>query len=517
MPKILIPSVLRLPLLLILSFALGAVSSFAMAPYNCWAVLLPALSLLYVLIASASSPRRAALFSWLYGLGYFLVGLWWIGNALLVEGNEFAWVWPISVIGLPLLLSVFPALAGYVSARFLNLKTGFGFFGFTAVLLLCEWLRGNILTGFPWNLFGYSWADVPALVQSVSLGGIYFLTWMTIIWMAAPGFLYIVAKSGTLKKTGILPAAFALLSFLALYAFGASRIADYVPAALPDTRVLIVQPNIAQAEKWDRSRMTENFFTHLKMSYPPQDPAGVTYIVWPETALSHWYTQDPTSMGLITQALQSWPGQTSLITGLLRREPESGGYSNSVVQIKASGEITNIYDKTHLVPFGEFIPFQRWIPIKPVADFSGFQKGSGASVYDTGAGQSYTPLICYEVIFPGAAPVAASPDFFVNVTNDAWYGDSAGPYQHFSISRFRAVEDGIPLIRAANTGISALIDPLGRVVYSATLMESASAYLEIPEKINTFYKHVPFRNTLLVIMALCVVACAYRRKAANKL
>ena len=480
-----------------------------MAPTNFWPLLFVGLSVFYVLLANAKSGRGAAVIGWLFGLGYFLFGLWWIGNALLVDGNEFAWVWPISVIGLPLLLSSFTAAAGFMAYRILNLRSIAGFFGFTACYLLMEWMRGNILTGFPWNLFGYAWIDVLPIVQVVSLGGIYALTWLTIIWAALPGFLYVSTAD---QKRKLFLSAAILISFGASFAFGAWRINSYVPADLENVQVKIVQPNIPQSQKWDRGRMTENFFKHIRLSYPEDESEVTTYIVWPETSLSHWYTQDATSMNVLTQALNSYRGKAYLITGLLRHDAETQSYSNSVAMIDGEGKLSNIYNKNHLVPFGEFIPLQKWIPIKPVADFSGFTAGSGAASFKTPEDFIYAPLICYEVIFPGIVPGGKDdrPDFIVNVTNDAWYGVSAGPYQHFTNSRFRAVEEGVPLIRAANTGISALVDPLGRVQYAAPLSETRSAILPVPKKIGSIYSLIPLKSVILVILALFALAFGYR-------
>ena len=500
-----------------LAFAAGALASFAMEPSNAWPVFFVALPGLYVLLTKARTSWQAALIGFLFGLGYFLLGLWWIGNALLVDGNEFAWVWPISVVGLPTLLSLFPAAACYICYRWLDLKTIRGYFGFTACLLLFEWLRGNILSGFPWNLFGYAWADVPELVQVVSLGGIYTLTWLTIIWAALPGFLIVGIAS---RRNKIILNVSVIVSVALSFGFGHWRISATTLTYHDNAVVKIVQPNIPQAEKWDRSRMTENFFKNLRLSYPTDNSAEATYIVWPETAISHWYTKDAVSMNLIKQALQSYNGKAYLITGLLRHDPETGSYGNSVVMIDRKGNISNIYDKTHLVPFGEFIPLQKWIPIKPVANFSGFKAGAGSEAMITPEGLRYVAMVCYEIIFSGIIPHKKGnlPDFIINVTNDAWYGMSAGPYQHFTNASFRAVEEGIPLIRSANTGISALINPLGQVEYRAELSVSDSKTLRIPHKIGSFYTAIPFQNAIIVIIALFVIvfACARKLRATNR-
>ena len=494
-----------------LCFAAGAISSLSMAPANQWVLLFAGLSIFYFILAQIQSKKMAFFSGWFFAFGYFLFSLSWIGNALLVENNPYAWAWPLAVAGLPFVLAFFPALACLMAWRFSDLRSASGYFSFSAFFILFEWLRGHVFSGFPWNLYGYTWADILPVVQFVSIGNIYILTWLTILWGMLPGFLLVSQAN---RKQKILLAGLLILIFAACFFYGAWRLKHYVPEYHQNIRIKIIQPNIPQEAKWNRDKMAENFFKHIRLSYPHDDSNATTYIVWPETALSYWYTQDKTAMGVLSQALQSYGGQTYLMTGLLRHTAETGAYFNSLVMIDRTGQIDNIYDKHHLVPFGEYIPLQKWIPLKPVAQFTGFIKGDRPGNLTTKEGLRYSPLICYEAIFPGAVidRQDARPDFMVNVTNDGWYGDSAGPHQHYTNALFRAVEEGIPLIRSANTGFSALIDPMGRALYKSELLSESAKTVKLPKKIAVFQKSIYFENAFLIISVLFITFLAYSRK-----
>ena len=494
-------------LYLLLCFAAGGFSALAMAPHNLWPVLFVTLGGFYFLLAGSQTGKAALLRGWAFGFGYFLFGLSWIGNALLVQGNDFAWAWPLAVSGLPFALAFFYGFAALASYKLSNLKTVTGYITFAAVFALTEWLRGHIFTGFPWNLFGYSWAEILPIVQVTSFGSVYLLTWLTVLWCAIGGFLFV--QDQPLAKKIILPLILTA-SFAAVYSFGQSRIESY--ALSYDERVVIkiVQPNIPQHEKWDRAKMNENFFTLLRLSYPDEVmPATPTYIAWPETAMNYVYIDDETSMNLIRQMLSSYENGAYLITGLLRRT-DDGGYGNSIVMIDENGAISNVYDKHHLVPFGEYIPFQKWLPFGPIVDFSGFERGAGLQNFSTPEGISYSPLVCYEGIFPNAVldNTGGRPDFILNATNDAWYGDSAGPYQHLTQTVFRAVEEGTPFLRVANTGVSALIAATGDIIEQIPLQKRGNRVVKLP---NTHFLKglgAVSKNTFFFIMVFASLGFA---------
>ncbi len=488
-----------------LSFAAGGFACLGMAPWNAWPVLLVSLSALYVLIAQSRAPRAAFFYGWLFSFSYFLFGLLWVGNALLVKGNPYAWAWPLAVCGLPLLLSFFPALGLYAARKFGNLSDGRGFLAFTAFFAGSEWLRGYLFTGFPWNLFGYTWAGLPEMIQNVAVGNIYFLTWLTVFWFSLPGFLFL--KSGTKKEnTGLV--LFAVFSFVLCFGFGYWRLAG-APSGPSEKSVHIklVQPSIPQDEKWERELMIRHFSRQVALSRAEgEQPGGTTFIIWPETSLSYWLAQDPSAIGMIRDALRSYSGTAYLLTGMLRHDPEQKKYFNSLVMIDRDGTISNVYDKHHLVPFGEYIPYQPWIPLRPVVQFTGFASGRGPQTFTTPEGISYSPVICYEIIFSGMlTDRPGAPDFIVNVTNDAWYGISPGPHQHFTQAVFRAVEEGIPVVRAANTGFSGLIDPYGRIMEKSELFQEYEKILALPAKNMVLKNYIAYKNILFAMMLLTLI------------
>ncbi len=470
---------------LLTGFVLGAGASFAMAPWNFWWALGIALSALYGLLLSAPGKTQSFATGWGFGFGYFVFGLSWIGNALLVEGNEFAWAWPLAVCGLPFMLAFYTGAATLFSHMFFNLRHWTGFIGFIALMCLFEWLRGNLFTGFPWNLYGYTWSKTLPVIQILSISNVYYLTFLTMLWLMAPVFIYTQVKSGASVLSTAIIGPLALGSLLGCLAFGLLRL-ETSTTFMDNSVVKIVQPNIEQGEKWDREKLYAHFQGLIETSMQkPQDAVAdkkFTYIVWPETSLNYWVMQDKNARYELTNLMRSYNDGAALLTGYLHHNPVDQSYSNSLVMFDRDGQPRNMYNKSHLVPFGEYIPFQKWIPLKTVTKFSGFKKGNGPDVQPVSTGYAYIPLICYEIIFPGVVKPEMGGDFIVNVTNDAWYGESAGPYQHYEMAQFRALETGFPVIRAANTGISGIFDPFGRNITQSSLYENKVLISSIPQK-----------------------------------
>lgn len=478
-------------------FLSGMTAAYAMPPRGLWLCLFMGIGLFYVLMSAVKDPVRGFRYGWLFGFGFFLFGLYWVGNALLVEGNPYRWAWPLALIALPGVLALFPAGVMALHARYMPANPYTGFIQFVVLMSAAEWVRGHLFTGFPWNLFAYGWADSPQIVQSVSLGGVYFLSFLTLLWASWPGLIFTVGK---IKRLGVLAVtAVVVLSFAFIYAFGSSRL--QTPTQFDKTlRIKIVQPSIPQSEKWSAEKMRDHYERLLSISGSDLEDikttTGRTLIVWPETAIAWPLLENPDAMEQIRILLRSYPHETLLATGALRRGRDEDGdteYRNSVVLFDYTGQQAGSYDKSRLVPFGEYIPMQYWIPIPTVSGFNGFTAGDGLVTMPlSSSGYSISPLVCYEIIFPGRTVSQAGsekPNVIVNVTNDAWYGKSAGPYQHLQHAVFRAVEEGVPVIRAANTGISAIIDPYGRFVARIPLNaeRSARAYLPLRASIATPY------------------------------
>lgn len=468
---------------LILSFILGAASSYAMAPWHIVPLIFLGLSGLYVLLHRSKNAKAATLTGLFWGFGYFGVGLSWISNALLVEDNPFRWVWPLALLGMPLMLSPFLALTCGLFKRFCITNKFQGFLAFTVLTLISEFMRGYLFTGFPWNLFGYSWGSNLAIIQIVSLYNIYLLSGITIFWAALPGFLWVGEHK---NKTKMIITASAVALFACTYQFGNNRLNKHPTEFHENTFVKIVQPNIPLEEKWNPAYTAQNYLTLLKLSEPEnQDEDDTTFIIWPETAISPRHITSPDAQNALRQVLQKYPGNVGLITGALRYSKNSESYHNSIIFFDKNGNMSNIYDKSHLVPFGEYIPLENIINIAPLVGFSGFSKGKGPASMATFNGLIYTSAICYEIIFPGKVidNSDTSPDFIVNVSNDAWFGNSAGPEQHFEQAKFRAIEEGIPVVRSANTGISGVFDPLGRTIHKTKIMSETRENIQLPKKI----------------------------------
>ncbi len=472
----------------------GALMVPAQAPWHLWPFLFAGLSFFFILLSSEKRWLRAALMGWLFGFGYFCAGLWWIANALLVPGNPFLWVWPLAIAGLPALLAFFTAGASALTIRLASLNRMSGFLFFIAAFSGFEWLRGHIFTGFPWNMYGYAWGNWLALAQTAAIAGAYGLTLLTIFWAALPGFLRIATLS---RRAQIVLIATALASFGSCVFYGQMRLAQTPTALDQDVRVVPVQANISQADKWDPEKVFVNVDSMLSLSLPdPQErERKVTFLVWPETALSWDVLANNYVRGALKSTLAAYGRDVYLLTGLLRREPGADShdrYYNSMVTLDRDLNVISTYDKYHLVPFGEYIPLQNLLPMKPfVRMLEGFSIGPGPQTKKAGNYPSFSPLICYEIIFPHAVTTppgsgtGAGPAWIVNITNDAWYGDSPGPRQHFSQARFRAIEEGLPVVRAANTGISGIIDPLGRVLADSGINERAAPGGSLPRPLAT--------------------------------
>ena len=450
-------------------FLLGAFSALSMAPYNFWPSLFVGLSALYICVTKCKNVRYAAFSGFSFSFGYFCFGLYWIGNALLVEGNPYWWVWPLAVTGLPFILSLFTAIACGLYKYICKTRSNIGtYLVFTAVLFLAEYARGHLFTGFPWNLYGYTWIDVIEIAQVAYVGNIYFLTFLTILWATFPAY---ILTCNNKKPLAALYATGILLTFLLSFYYGYQRLNE---SSVEDSEITIVlvQPNIKQSEKWKIENRSNNFLSIIELSKNTLNNGaeynsikdGMQLIIWPETAISQDLMSAPWVQKQIKMMLSSYSQNAFLITGALRYTSEDEAFHNSVVMYNSDAEIIHIYDKSHLVPFGEYIPFSNILDIAPIVGFKGFKKGETAALSKPINNLSIALQICYEIIFPkNLSNETQLPNLIINVTNDAWYGDSAGPYQHLVQARFRAIESNVTLVRSANTGVSAIVDKNGRI------------------------------------------------------
>lgn len=452
---------------LLFAFAVGAISATGFAPLEFFPALLLGYGALVLLVDGADGGHRpvrhAAFVGWTFCFGQFLVGLHWIGYAFLVDPTNHLWQMPFAVVSLPAGLALFGALACGLAAYFWQDGPA-RLFVFAAMMGAAEWLRGHIFTGFPWNLSAYGWGASLALLQSASLMGAYGLSFLTILLGASSAEL-LSGRPGIRKFAS--PAALALL-FVGMWVYGVYRIAATPMVDVPGVTLRLVQPDIPQAEKFVRLLMLRNWTRLVTLSIRPDGAAGhPTHIIWPEAATGFPVAR---SSGALDQiALFTARGQT-LITGSVRvdRGPVGRAWYNSLYLFPAGGALPLLYDKFHLVPFGEYVPYAGLlsrIGISQVTTGEGATPGDHPHVLQAPGAPPLTPLICYEVIFPHDVtdPQSPRPGWFVNLTDDSWFGPWAGPRQHLLIARVRAIEEGLPIARAANTGVSAVIDGVGRI------------------------------------------------------
>jgi apolipoprotein N-acyltransferase len=459
------------------ALAAGALSDLAMAPFNAWPVLFLTFPAMVWLIDGASGGRlrgvpAAAIAGFWFGLGYFVPGLYWIGYAFLVDASTFAWLLPFAVLGLPAYLALFMAF-GFALARLIWSSDASRVITLAASLTLSEWLRGHVLTGFPWNAFGYALSEPLALAQTASLLGLWGMTFLAVAIFASPAVL--IDENARGRTPWIVPAT-ALLLLLVMGTFGAVRLSLNPTTMVGGVKLRIMQPNLEQDAKFNYAAKAAVMQKYLTLSDRASGPrsTGVrdaSILIWPESAFPFFLTRETDAMALIADLL---PKGTVLITGSVRAPDLPPGARitrayNSIYVIDHDGSVVSVYDKLHLVPFGEYLPFQDWMERLGFEQLTrqqgGFIPGSVRRVLEVPNAPGALPLICYEAIFPGIVVTHDErPGWMINLTNDGWFGISTGPYQHLQEARLRAIEQGLPLVRAANTGVSAVVDPLGRIV-----------------------------------------------------
>lgn len=508
----------------------GALSALAMAPFNAWPVLFVTFPVMVWLTDGAGAGRfkgvpAAALTGFWFGLGYFVPGLYWIGYAFLVDAQTFAWLMPFAVLGLPAYLALFPAL-GFAAARLVWTRGPTRILALAVGLTASEWLRGHALTGFPWNAFGYALAEPLALAQSAALIGLWGMTLVAVAIFASPAVL--IDRTARKRVPWHIPLA-ALAVLAAMGIFGAIRLSLHPTTFASNIKLRIMQPNLQQDVKFNYSAKAEVMRKYLALSDRASGPhaTGVrdtNILIWPESAFPFFLTREADAMAQIADLL---PPGTALITGSVRAPdmPPNARITrayNSIYVIDHEGSVVSLYDKLHLVPFGEYLPLQNLLERLGLEQLTkvqgGFIPGTVRRNLDVPHAPRALPLICYEAIFPNeiASESNDRAGWMVNLTNDGWFGISTGPYQHLQQARWRAIEQGLPLVRAANTGISAVIDPLGRVIARLDLgiegiLDSA---LPAPIPPTPYARSGDLAFVILFALSLVVVI---RRSVAQKL
>jgi apolipoprotein N-acyltransferase len=479
----------------IAGFALGALSTLAMPPWHWLPVLWISFPALLWMLEGCRSPKDAAILGWSFGFGHFVVGLNWIANAFYVDANTHG-VFALPAVGaLCALFGLYIAAVTAIVHRLPHEADGLPYDRTPTAIIravalslawaLMEWIRGWFLTGFPWNPIGAVWTAWPEMIQVTSLIGTLGLSLFTLLAAAVPS---ILGPAPRMKRAWVFAMA-PLLILGAFGAFGSVRLNFADVTMVPDITLRLVQPNIAQADKWRPGLRDQHFMDHVRLS----GSAGierVTHVIWGEAAVAFALDRDEPRRQLAVSMLR--PGG-ALMTGVPRAAVGVNGLEeifNSLLVIDPTATIKAVYDKTHLVPFGEYLPMRWLIPFRKLTEGTmDFSSGPGRTTIAVNGLPAFSPLICYEAIFSGAVtgPPATDdrrPRWLLNITNDSWFGDSSGPRQHLAAAQLRAVEEGLPLVRVANTGISAVIDPFGRVLSRIDLNERGFLDSPLPQALN---------------------------------
>jgi apolipoprotein N-acyltransferase len=522
----------------LIAFFAGAVGALALAPVNCWpAMLASMMAAVWLIDGSAERNAQGATFlpslrsafwvGWWWGFGYFLAGLWWLGAPFLVEADEFAWALPLGVLALPTGLAFFSAL-GFAVSRAIWTSGPARIFALAVGLGASEWLRALILTGFPWNELGMALGGTLVLAQAASWVGLHGLTLATIAIFAAPATLIDEGRG----RRAAAPSLLALVALVALAAFGAWRLSAPEAATVPGVKLRIMQPNIGQGADFRPENKDAIMRRYLDLSDRATSPtstgvADVTHLIWPESAFPFLLAQDPVALSQIADLLR---GGATLITGAARAERASGEtrthYFNSIQVIDRRGALLNRYDKTRLVPFGEYLPFRGLLERFGLSQLvrsapGGFEPGSGRRLLQTPGLPDALPMVCYEAIFPDELGALfgggrGRAGFILNLTDDIWFGRTSGPYQHFAQARLRAIEQGLPLVRAANSGVSAVTDGLGRAIAELPLGVDGvlDASLPVARPPTAYVRYGALGPA--AIFVLCLVLCLGLRDRAGR-
>lgn len=457
--------------------AWGGLIALGQAPFGLWPLALLGLGGLVWQLGRAATPKAAAWTAWRCGAAYFAVTLHWIVEPFLVDVARHGWMAPFALVFMSGGLALFWSAAGAASGA---LRPGLARgMGFALTLSLAELARSYVFTGFPWALIGTIWIDTP-LAQTTALWGLHGLGFLTLacvalgVWPAHLG----ARSRGALIRSALLGAGgLVLLAGVGLLRPGAPEIAADAPV------VRLIQPNAAQHLKWDPEMIPLFYARQLDLTARAAQGPAPALVVWPETAIAYRLDRAAPLLAQIAETA----GGTPVVLGAIRSTP--AGATNALAVLDEEGKPAQIYDKAHLVPFGEYVPFgdlaaRFGIRGLAVAEGGGFAAGPAPALLDMGDLGRALPLICYEAIFPNfGRTLAPQADWMLQITNDAWFGQFAGPQQHLVLAQFRAIERGMPVVRVANTGISTVIDATGAFGDALPLGVAGSLDVALPEKL----------------------------------
>jgi apolipoprotein N-acyltransferase len=507
---------------LALALVAGALTIFAFPPFSIVPALWIAFPILFWLLDGCRSWKAAFFTGWAFGAGYFLTGLHWMANAFYVDADAFG-AFAVPAVGslsiaMGLFIAVVCALTHLVPPADIEAMsyeranaTARRAVLFAAAWTLVEWVRSWIFTGLPWNPLGLVWSEATTpfglpVIQVTTLIGTYGLGFLTVLFAGAPTLLGYTPRLTRAYQMVAAP----LLLMAVVGAGGALRLAFAHNDVVPGVKFRLVQTAVSQADRSRPSLWVKHLEDYVQMSMADR-PADVTHVIWGEAAIAFFLNIQEDARRIAATAA---PPNGMLITGADRGvRDESGRQSvyNSLYVVRPDASIAAIYDKTHLVPFGEYTPLRGLVPFDELTGMTGgFTPGESLTTLSVTGLPPFSPLICYEVIFSGdvTGGKGPRPAWLLNLTNDAWFGLSLGPYQHFAQARLRAVEEGIPLVRAANTGISGVIDSYGRASQLLPLGARGILDVSLPEPVSARTPFALLGNITSILLATCGGAAA---------
>jgi apolipoprotein N-acyltransferase len=459
-----------------------------------------------------------------FGWGYFTVAFHWLGAAFFVDGGVMLAIMPFAILALAALIAFFWGLGSALAHLFWS-NGAWRILTLATFVTIAEWARGHVLTGFPFDLLGYALTPTDEMMQITSVIGIYGLTFVAALLAMTPALIWPADGRGISRR--LLPFFLAVAVLTGQLAYGYGRLANIQTQERGDISMRLVQPLVYEHADWgnaDPVALIDRLLTLSQMQMDPTDQglADITHLVWPESSLPFFLSQYPDALARIARML---PDGTMLLAGAPRQQYEPGATQssgppfNALLAIDTNGEIVASYDKSHLVPFGEFLPFQELFSRIGIKQFVPGAEGWGHGdakrrLMSLPGTTPLLALICYEILFSGDLGDTTGAGFLFNITNDAWFDNSIGPAQHAHHARVRAVEEGMSLVRAANSGLTFATDPVGRIVAQLPPMEMAVLDIRPHERLETTvfaqYRHWPL--LIAILLGLVVSALAARRR-----
>jgi len=515
-------------LLLVLA---GAIAALSIPPW----FILPALFVtfpIWVWCLDGAERRRgwrqlfgpAFRIGFAFGWGYFTVAFHWLGAAFFVEGGVMIGLMPFAILALAALIALFWGLASAAAHLFWS-NGAWRIVTLATFVTIAEWARGHVLTGFPFDLLGYSLTGTDELMQLASVIGVYGLTLMAALLAMTPALIW-PADGRTLSRR-LFPFFLSIAILAAQLGYGYNRLQEPETPVRTDVAMRLVQPLIYDHADWshvDPVALIDKLLMLSEMQTGPDDKglAAITQLVWPESSLPFFLSQYPDALARIARML---PENTTLLAGAPREQYEPDGSQappfNAILAIDTDGEVVASYDKSHLVPFGEFLPFQDFFAKLGIKQFvpgaNGWAHGDAKRRLMSLPGTpSFLALICYEILFSGDLGDAANATYLFNITNDAWFDGSIGPAQHAHHARLRAVEEGMSLIRAANSGLTFATDPWGRITAQLAPQEMAvldvSPHERLASTVFSQLRYWPLLGALGLGLLISLVAARGRRR-----